>query len=443
MPINKLPSDFAKVVCEELEKRVSNCPQVDTLIDLFELMFFASLKTEEQQPITFHIVYLDPEAPDPKPPKNIVKDRWSYVKFAEPISATISNFIKIAEASDPRTSSLAIYSDKKGKLFIWGLIDQGNHYHNFVNYDAESGPERPGIFQASISGIGHLVAYKAYWKIAELKVNTIVRDSIDVLTGGPIYETLWIGIESYLNTIKTKVSKTVYEERDHWDSSLASYWLSSINRILLRIQNYKHGGAILITPDETFKGLSIKYNIEYSRLRTALESKALLSIENTSASDKIFEEYLDTSEEEMPVLLHLDESTSHNELIHNWNEIEGTLWFISLLSRVDGLVLMNPNLEVKGFGVEITVSDNPSEVFISTTRSGSVKSLRKVDFNHFGTRHRSMMRYCSQVDKSIGFVVSQDGDVRIMTQVKGKLIMWENIKLQQHFDSKLRKKVIK
>jgi hypothetical protein len=166
MSTNKLPKDFAQVVCSELEKRISNCPKVDILSDLFELMYFASLKTEEQQSITFHVVYLDPENPDPNPPKRIVKDRWSYVKFSEPIAVTIPNLIKIAKASDPRTSSLAIHSDTKGKLFIWGLIDQGNQFHSFVNHDAEIGPERPGIFQASIVGIGHLIAYKRYWKIA-------------------------------------------------------------------------------------------------------------------------------------------------------------------------------------------------------------------------------------------------------------------------------------
>jgi len=33
---------------------------------------------------------------------------------------------------------------------------------------------------------------------------------------------------------------------------------------------------------------------------------------------------------------------------------------------------------------------------------------------------------------SLGFVISQDGDVRAMTQVRGKLVVWENLRLQRH-----------
>ncbi|HEX9928636.1 MAG TPA: hypothetical protein VGB02_08885, partial [Pyrinomonadaceae bacterium] len=291
MSTNKLPNDFAHVVYTELEKTVFGSPKFEILNDLFESMFFASLKTEEQQPITFHIVYLDPENPDPDPPRRIVKNRWSYVKFAESIPATIPNLIKIAKASDPRTSSLAIYSNNKGKIFIWGLIDQGNQYHSFVNYDTESGPERPGIFQASIAGTGHIIAYKDYWKIAELKTNTIVRNAFDVFNGGPVYEKLSTGVKSYIETIKHKIPKQKYDDRGHWDISLRSEWSSSLCRILLRIQNYKHGGAILITPDEKFNGLNVKYNIKYLRLRIALETRGVNLIKETFARDKIWEDY--------------------------------------------------------------------------------------------------------------------------------------------------------
>jgi hypothetical protein len=37
---------------------------------------------------------------------------------------------------------------------------------------------------------------------------------------------------------------------------------------------------------------------------------------------------------------------------------------------------------------------------------------------------------------SLGFVVSQDGDIRAITKVGDKLVMWENIKVQQFIKSK-------
>lgn len=189
-----------------------------------------------------------------------------------------------------------------------------------------------------------------------------------------------------------------------------------------------------MTPDNSFAGLNIKYQIDYSRLRAALHTHALVKIREPFASDKIFENYLDQDADEIPLDLYLDETVSGNELSENRSELDGTIWFISLLTRVDGLVLMSPTLEVKGFGVEIMYSDEPSEVFAARNRNGTVTGLRRVDYNHYGTRHRSMMRYCAQVPNTLGFVISQDGDVRVITQVSGKLVMWENIKLQHHYD---------
>jgi hypothetical protein len=94
---------------------------------------------------------------------------------------------------------------------------------------------------------------------------------------------------------------------------------------------------------------------------------------------------------------------------------------------------MSHTLEVKGFGVEITYSNEPLEVFIARNRDGTESGLRRVDYNHYGTRHRSMIRYCAHTPNSIGFVISQDGEVRIMTQVGGKVVVWENVKLQLHY----------
>jgi hypothetical protein len=60
------PKDLASAVhAELLERRVSE-PNLEALIELFESMFFTSLQTKESRPVVFHVVYIDPGAPDPK-----------------------------------------------------------------------------------------------------------------------------------------------------------------------------------------------------------------------------------------------------------------------------------------------------------------------------------------------------------------------------------------
>jgi hypothetical protein len=108
----------------------------------------------------------------------------------------------------------------------------------------------------------------------------------------------------------------------------------------------------------------------------------------------------------------------------------GCINTIASFARVDGLVLMAAGFTVRGFGVEITVKEEPPDIFAAGDVNGSPTKRRKLDFSHFGTRHRSMMRYCYANPGSVGFVVSQDGDIRAIARIGNDLLIWENIRLQ-------------
>jgi hypothetical protein len=91
---------------------------------------------------------------------------------------------------------------------------------------------------------------------------------------------------------------------------------------------------------------------------------------------------------------------------------------------------LNPGLDVQGFGVEIRVAEEPAEVFIAGDVEATESKLRQVDYKLYGTRHRSMMRYCAKFPGSVGFVISQDGDVRVMVKTNARLVVWDNIRMQ-------------
>ena len=424
------PRDLGLAVHSELLRRGSCPPPLEVLVELFESMYFASLKTEESEPVLFHVAYVDSLKPDPKPPKRIVHDRWRCVPFAQTVPLSSASLTKIAPASDPRTSSFAVCQDSGGRLVVWGLIDQGNSYHDYVNFDSDTGPERPGLFQASILGIGHLVAYIAYEKIAELRKNALVRAAVDVFQRGKVRDALDSGMRTHIESLRTAWPEEFPEDEQYSEGLAAENWLSSIRRLLLRVQNIGHGGAFLITPDKALQGLLVKHKIAYDRLSTALQRHAVASAQQSMATLTIGHEYIDRDLEDLPVGLYLEEAVTGYELEEIRNEIGAIIWFISLLTRVDGLVLLSPQLEVQGFGVEITVAEEPSEVYSSTDAFGLESGLKKIDYQHYGTRHRSMMRYCAKFPGSIGFVISQDGDVRAMTHINGRLLVWENLQLQ-------------
>jgi hypothetical protein len=430
VPQSYSAKDLAEAVHLELLRRSASSPSLEVLIELFESMYIASLKTEESKPVTFHVVYLDPNNPDPRPPGVTVHNRWSCVTLGETVPLNGANFLKIAVASDPRTSSFAVHHDSNKGLVVWGLIDQGNSYHDFVNFDSETEPDRPGLFQSSITGTAHLVAYIGYQKVAELKQNSLVRSAVDVLQAGPIREALEPGIQSYFRAVQGRLPERFEGDPSDWGPLLVGDWLSVLKRLLLRVQNMRHGGAFLIAPDQLLDGLLVKHSIAYDRLASALERHAVAKEEHFAANDEISEEYMQKQVERMPLGLHLDEAVSGYYLDEIRSELDGAIWFTSLLTRVDGLVLLTPRLEVRGFGVEIRISDEPAEIFRAMDAHASESRLQKVDYQQYGTRHRSMMRYCAKFPGTVGFVLSQDGDVRITTRVGAKLVLWDNIQLQ-------------
>lgn len=426
---HKSPRDLASAVSKVLDDELEDAPGLDAIRELFSVLFFASLESEEGEPIQIHLVYLDPNQPDPSPPSRIVNDRWSVVRFDETVKFTVANLVKIARASDPRTSALAVFAMDRGQIRIWGLTDQVNRFHDFLHYESDVGPEMPGVFQAIATGIGHLVAFVGYRRIAELRGNELVTKSQDVLRKGPFRKALDPSITQYIDSIREGISPEVFADREHWSASLKGDWISSVCRLLLRTQRIGHGGAYLLTPEVSLHGLRLNYQIEYDRLGDALRRRGLLLIESTFASDEIHDQ-LDLEEDAISTGLYLDSVVSEADLRDCESEIDGSIAFISMLSRVDGVVVLDKSLTVRGFGAEIILENPIDQIYISSGPFARSGSLKKAEFHQFGTRHRSMMRYCSDVPGSLGFVVSQDGDVRAIASVEESIVIWENLRLQ-------------
>ena len=92
------------------------------------------------------------------------------------------------------------------------------------------------------------------------------------------------------------------------------------------------------------------------------------------------------------------------------------------------MIWLDSQLHLKAFGVEITGGNDPGQVFLAlNSRATKTKEL---NLNQYGTRHRSMLRYCAAHPNSVGFVVSQDGDVRAITRSGDRVLLWDNVRIQ-------------
>jgi hypothetical protein len=84
---------------------------------------------------------------------------------------------------------------------------------------------------------------------------------------------------------------------------------------------------------------------------------------------------------------------------------------------------MTDEFDVLGFGAEVTAAS-------PTLKSVRVLADNKgidVPITSFGTRHRSAFRFCSSLEGSAAFVVSQDGGVKAVKRVGCDVVLWPDI----------------
>jgi len=419
------PSDLAREVLLAIRRRDIIAPSIRTVTTLFQLIYHASISREESEFISFHMVFYDPAAPSSRQSEAYLRDPWQFIPLENPEEMNLPNISKLALASHPRSSALAVYPNDEGTLFIWGLIDQLNRYEDFIRLENSTAPHRPGLFEARIVGPGNILVTIGYEQIAELKIDNLSLDTIDIFSKGPLLEKLVPGVSSLLGHLDAHFPQAVSTEEV--EKKMCSLWVSAIQRLLFRIKGLKQGGAILIAPDAAAEGLNTKYGLRYNRLSQALVRYAVSRCRQDGATNK-----MELSDHENRRKL----ATLASECRESEKEVEAAIWFIALLTRIDGLVLMNKALEVIGFGVEITSAKEPLSVKKALTGDVTKETRKKFNYTYFGTRHRSMMRYCDVNPGSVGFVISQDGDVRAITKVDDDVCMWENFRLLPEITSK-------
>jgi hypothetical protein len=426
--------DLARVTDQRLKRHGVVSPGKRLLARLFEVVFFTTLKSEEGRPLQLRIVLVDPNDPDPERPLRPRPGRWRITKLRDHLPLTVPTLTKLSKAADPWNSSLAVHYNQSGEFFVWGLVDQTIHFNRMLVREAEGGYAPPGLFQVLASGPADLSVYRGFSFIARLAQDTLLKSQTDIFWSGPISDGIDEGIQRYLFSIERIVGKN---HADEWIGAFADKWIATLCRILISIQRYRHGGALLITRGRS--QLDVKYGISYRRLPIALTNLGIARIK-ASLADEELDKYLDDPNVyEVPALAHLDQAIAESDADDYEDEITGCVRFISSLSCVDGLIFATPDLAIRGFGVEIRTKKEPAEVFLASRPRATGKSLRRIDPHHYGTRHRSMMRYCFANPKSIGFVISQDGEIRVMTKVKKSLVMWENLKVLSFFEEDFKK----
>lgn len=446
-------------------------PDVGILTQLFDAMFYLSLQTEEGHQITCSCAFMPPASKSRKSkpkPLDSTASTAQCTRFPHPLPYDTQTLRKLAQAVDPSCAALAVAARDNG-LQILGIIDQlPLKLERFTNWESTVWAPSPGIFYVQITGVGEITVYIRDRIVAVLRQNRLISREHDALWNGPLSTSLNPYIRRFQNDIRRDVGAFLYKSAGKWfegtdelwrcsedfGSELRDMWLGTLCRVLLRIRNYRHGGALILCPRKSTGDLNIKYSILYRRLYDSLRKYAATHICQQFIETEARQGRLKSLQmEEKPIAgfgyfvspdgrenIFMQEVPllENDVLFRSWHylalradtlaALAGAVGLAASLSRIDGAILLQNGLDIGGFGVEIRTKADLKRVYLAQNEQAT--KLIAADPHAYGTRHRSMMRYCHFHPAAVGFVISQDGDIRAMTSVTSKLIMWEQLQLR-------------
>lgn len=425
--------ELARTVLKELRSRSTvykpALPKLGTLTYLLENMYAVSLETEEAQAIRCSVALIHPWGPrECSATRRSARRRAAglalpkLIEFEHWIPLDQHSLRKLALASDP-LGAVVCAGINEDRLVIFGLIDQILHYNRFLQRQVKRTAQIPGELLCTIEGIGRVSVYRRGEFIAGIEHTVVVRRLSNPLEEGPIRKALVAPIDSYIRSRAAYLTEAFSINPKHVSAEsrrlLCADWIDVICRVVNKIQDYGHGGSLIVTPEQ-LDHVDVRYSLNYDRL-----SSSFLRL----CSNRVGREFaiLNAVRRKLPIDYGESERTSR-QLREAESELEGAISFIASLSRVDGAVLCDPYLNVLGFGAVITVESSPPQPHRARDSRG--QKLSCVDSN-LGTRHRSVMRFCWANPGSVGFVSSHDGELRIVTRLNDKLVMWERVDLRQ------------
>lgn len=425
----KYPQDLVELIKSAWKKNriisdyIEQLPDDYTLKNLLEIAYHSSFMTEESRKVRFSLIFC------PKNDNNI-NDKYQTVLFNKPRDFSLTEIFRLAPATDPTSVLIGVESDNHGNLKIWGLVDIGSSWRNFIRGESGTSFLPPSYFTILSTESGNLSISCAGITILDLRQGQIYKPTSGIFNEGLIAD--------FFSNIKEEICKDLFKliDNEHFErnSNIVEDFKKTpqlfLERVLFQIREKFKGGMVIILPDSydledigLKENLMIKYPCNHNKIWKNLINKLLL---NYKLFELIFSD--DTETSEMTGEIFHEYMFLQDKLKKVETEIQDSSNFLSSLSEVDGSIVITDKFRLLGFGAEVIVKSNiPDMIKIANDRNGVFGNYIPID--SYGTRHRAAFRFCYNFTNAIAFVISQDGSLRAVKKNEDDLILWQDLGL--------------
>jgi hypothetical protein len=403
-------------------------PSDSLLQELLAITYHASFLKEEGRRLSYRVIVYPKSEFNEKISLSQREERCAI--FSEPRSFSVAEVLRLAPAAESVRSIICVDINHKKQWQIWGLLDTGSNWWEFIHHESNSGRPPPAYLTVSSSNPGELIVSMAGDVLLTLRNGVVYFPQNDLFFDGLVSDYLEpVRRSLYRDTLK-KINGEKFDPEGHDDDYPQRFFNFCLSRILTCIRDKGHGGTLLLVPDALSASdsrltdrVTLKYPCTYNYVWNLMVQSLLLH-------RQYFDMHFSAWDSKIPIEPKKYHSISILE--SNREEVDEALsdcfHFIGSLSNIDGAVVMSDRLRVIGYGAEvIALSPTLSSVKICSDAHG--KKVKAVPIEGYGTRHRSAFRFCSSYEDSVAFIISQDGGIKVAKRSGPEVFLWPDVNM--------------
>ena len=362
------PEEFAGQLARHLAsfaEAARSLPGDEDLARLVDVAFFASLHEEEVRRAQFDVAW--------KP----TEEDCTAVVTITPVPATPKNLAKLAPATQQEATSIAV-RPAGGALVAWALLQP------------RPGPESPliihvlgpGILQVDLAGVPRALYARG--------------------------EILLLGAEHEVASPARSLTATFERWSAEADPAVGIDLRAAVaTRIAARALEHGHGGMILLVPAELaeVRGVRVHYAVgQGADVLARRYADVIRDVRVEERLERLRGSRARASDGRVPV--------RDGAQIAFAEAIE----LVARLTAIDNAVLIDTDLVLRGFGVQVIEPDAPMMSFEHT--NPYTNEVHVDDLSTFkGTRHPAGVVFCMRQEREAASIIaSQDGRLSLATR---------------------------
>ena len=406
-------------------RKPKRLPDSDVFQQLVDVAFHASFLTEEKRRPGFRILFCSPRDLRPYEVHDGPGSRFRTISMRKHLPLTAAELNRIAPAADLTRFLICVHFEKaNNRPYIWGLLDAGISWWNFIHHEAQGGKVPPNFLTITSTAPGELSFSVAGMILLVLKNGVLSRPSHSPIWSGPISDYLDSARQRLYEETLQELKTEKWDDNGHDDGYPHRFYNHFLERVLYNVRNLGHGGTLLLVPQEIafddprlVDRIVLKYGTDHDHAWGSL-------VRSLVNSRRYYDLYFPLSEGKKRLTMDAFRKFTHarHEKDSINEEIQDVAKSVASLCSVDGAVVMTTQFKVLGFGGEIVAVSPALEVVTEVSDTEN-----KMPIESFGTRHRSAFRFCSSFEDSVAFIVSADGGVKAVKRHGRELLFWADI----------------